>query len=170
MYPRNATPRSKASTRPNLGDDGVVYNPLIRAPISWGVWRWAGYLGKPTKHPRSKRPPPIQRRSTRTLPSARQSVAKLWPHSFFLKGKTLAHLANGPWNKSLNFIFPTEYVIPKSLKFSRWPSKLGMKGPYLEDPLTNWWLEDDIFPFGMVPFKVTCSFSGGVLGGSSQDL
>ena len=33
------------------------------------------------------------------------------------------HLANGPWNKSLNFIFPTKYVIPKSLKFSHWPSK-----------------------------------------------
>ena len=26
------------------------------------------------------------------------------------------HLANGPWNKSLNFIFPTKYVTPKSLK------------------------------------------------------
>ena len=26
------------------------------------------------------------------------------------------HLANGPWNKSLNFIFPTKYRIPKSLK------------------------------------------------------
>ncbi len=27
-----------------------------------------------------------------------------------------AHLANGPWNKSLNFIIPTKYGIPKSLK------------------------------------------------------
>ena len=26
------------------------------------------------------------------------------------------HLANGPGNKSLNFIFPTEYVTPKSSK------------------------------------------------------
>ena len=26
--------------------------------------------------------------------------------------------------KSLNFIFPTKYVVPKSLKFSHWPSKL----------------------------------------------
>ena len=33
------------------------------------------------------------------------------------------YLANGPWNKSLNFIFPSKYVIPKSLKFSHWPSK-----------------------------------------------
>ena len=29
-----------------------------------------------------------------------------------------------PERKSLNFIFPTKYVIPKSLKFSHWPSKL----------------------------------------------
>ena len=27
-----------------------------------------------------------------------------------------AHLANGPWKKSLNSIFPTKYGIPKSLK------------------------------------------------------
>ncbi len=40
---------------------------------------------------------------------------KLW--------KPDTHLANGPWNKSLNFIFPIEYVIPKSWKFSHWPSK-----------------------------------------------
>ena len=32
---------------------------------------------------------------------------------------TPPYLANGPWNKSLNFIFPTKYVIPKSLK--GWP-------------------------------------------------
>ena len=24
-----------------------------------------------------------------------------------------SHLANGPWNKSLNFVFPTKYVIPR---------------------------------------------------------
>ena len=29
-----------------------------------------------------------------------------------------------PEKKSLNSIFPTKYVIPKSLKFSHWPSKL----------------------------------------------
>ena len=28
-----------------------------------------------------------------------------------------------PEKKSLNSIFPTKYVIPKSLKFSHWPSK-----------------------------------------------
>ena len=41
-----------------------------------------------------------------------------------IKISTYSHLANSPWNKSLNCIFPTEYyVIPKSLKFSHWPSK-----------------------------------------------
>ena len=36
-----------------------------------------------------------------------------------------SHLANSDpeINKSLNFFFPTKYVIPKSLKFSHWPSK-----------------------------------------------
>ena len=29
----------------------------------------------------------------------------------------------GPWDKSLNFILSTKYVIPKSLKFSHWLSK-----------------------------------------------
>ena len=38
----------------------------------------------------------------------------------------MTHLANGPWKKSLNFFFPTKYVIPKSLKFSHWPSKMRM--------------------------------------------
>ena len=41
----------------------------------------------------------------------------------------ITHLANGPWNKSLNFIFPTKYVIPKSLKFSHWPSKINFDYP-----------------------------------------
>ena len=35
-----------------------------------------------------------------------------------------------PEKKSLNFIFPTKYVIPKSLKFGHWPSKL--KGKWLK--------------------------------------
>ncbi len=34
------------------------------------------------------------------------------------------HLANGPWKKSLNFIFPTTYGIPKSSKpVSHWLRK-----------------------------------------------
>ncbi len=32
-----------------------------------------------------------------------------------------------PEKKSLNFIFPTKYGIPKSLKFSHWPSKYSAK-------------------------------------------
>ena len=35
-----------------------------------------------------------------------------------------------PEKKSLNFIFPTKYVIPKSLKFSHWPSK-GSENPII---------------------------------------
>ena len=30
-----------------------------------------------------------------------------------------------PEKKSLNFIFPTKYVIPKSLKFSHWLSEMN---------------------------------------------
>ena len=36
---------------------------------------------------------------------------------------TTTHSANGPWKKSLNFIFPTKYVTAKSLKFSHWLSE-----------------------------------------------
>ncbi len=46
------------------------------------------------------------------------------------------HLANGPWKKSLNFIFPTKYGIPKVQKVSHWLSKfliLQMKFLYLEN-------------------------------------
>ena len=32
----------------------------------------------------------------------------------FDEGK-ITHWANGPWNTSRNFIFPTKYVVPKSL-------------------------------------------------------
>ncbi len=38
--------------------------------------------------------------------------------------KNMTHSANGPWKKSLNFIFPTKYVILKSLKFSHWLSEM----------------------------------------------
>ena len=44
--------------------------------------------------------------------------------SKLLRLRSLSHLANGPWNKSLNFIFLTKYIILKSLKFSYWSSKL----------------------------------------------
>ena len=42
------------------------------------------------------------------------------------KSKTIkiTHSANGPWKKKMNFIFPTKYVIPKSLKFSHWLSEI----------------------------------------------
>ena len=34
-----------------------------------------------------------------------------------------AYSAKGPWNKSLNFIFPTKHGIPKSLKVGHWQSQ-----------------------------------------------
>ncbi len=37
-----------------------------------------------------------------------------------------------PEKKSLNFIFPTKYVIPKSLKFSHWPSKFQTTTQFLK--------------------------------------
>ena len=36
----------------------------------------------------------------------------------------ISYSAKGPWNKSLNFIFPIKYVIPKSLKVSHWLSQI----------------------------------------------
>ncbi len=36
----------------------------------------------------------------------------------------IPHSANGPWDKSLNFTFPTKHVIPESLKFSHWLSEI----------------------------------------------
>ena len=33
------------------------------------------------------------------------------------------HSANGPWDKSLKFIFPTKHVIPETLKSSHWLSE-----------------------------------------------
>ena len=36
---------------------------------------------------------------------------------------TNTHSANGPWDKSLNCIFPSKHVIPESLKFSHWLSE-----------------------------------------------
>ena len=49
------------------------------------------------------------------LPGCFQLVRIFFPHS-----------ANGPWDKSLNFMFPTKHVIPKSLKFSHWLSEFRM--------------------------------------------
>ena len=43
-----------------------------------------------------------------------------------------------PWNESLNFIFPTTYVIPKSLKFSHWPSKKTPPWKLTGIPLDDW--------------------------------
>ena len=71
-----------------------------------------------------------------------------------------------PEKKSLNFIFPTKYVIPKSLKFSHWPSKLPPKksnttppkpiGKAVDTTITSWILGGALLPFFL---RVVC-FSG----------
>ncbi len=53
-----------------------------------------------------------------------------------------------PEKKSLNFIFPTKYVIPKSLKFSHWPSKYWAGGVALRGPPLDChenWIESKLF-------------------------
>ena len=42
----------------------------------------------------------------------------------WLEDSTFLTQPMDPEKKSLNFIFPTKHVIPKSLKFSLWPSKI----------------------------------------------
>ena len=43
-----------------------------------------------------------------------------------------------PEKKSLNFIFPTKYVIPKSLKFSHWLSEICFNTDAYSDPFRPW--------------------------------
>ncbi len=43
-----------------------------------------------------------------------------------------------PEKRSLNFIFPTKYVIPKSLKFSHWPSKKTTLQQFLPNDPPFW--------------------------------
>ena len=59
-----------------------------------------------------------------------------------------------PETKQLNFIFPTNYVIPNSLKFSHWPSKLMG-------------LQTTIFYAGSSPTGMTWTFLLASLGISS---
>ena len=73
-----------------------------------------------------------------------------------------------PWNKSLNFVFPTKYVIPKKFKpFSHWPSKYlhpgkwtgfepkGHGGGMLENEFI-----DDFPDFNWVIFRFHVGFPG----------
>ena len=87
--------------------------------------------------------------------------------SKFNKLNLLSHF--GPWKKSLNFILPTKYVIPKSLKVTLpgWVSSRGLFCFHLGEgnrlmklaPRENWWL-------GLIksPFKIAAHsfiFGGG---------
>ncbi len=51
---------------------------------------------------------------------------------------TIPYSAKGPWNKSLNFIFPTKYVIPKSLKVGHWLSHSQNKGMFKNHHVENY--------------------------------
>ena len=67
----------------------------------------------------------------------------------------ITHSAKGPWNQSLNSIFPTKYVIPKSLKVSHWLSKIiSYHNPYyynqgvgLPQPV---WSKQPLWPLGFL--------------------
>ncbi len=52
-------------------------------------------------------------------PTALSPQANFASHSVILYWR-YPHSAKGPWNKSLNCIFPIRYVIPKSLKVGHW--------------------------------------------------
>ena len=57
--------------------------------------------------------------------------------------KNISHLLTQPsWTLKKKFerlIFPTKYVIPKSLKFSHWPSKYVKKSPTGPTERTHLW-------------------------------
>ena len=49
-------------------------------------------------------------------PSGWAGVSQKIGNNWWTLPEEKAHLANGPWKKSLNIIFPTKYGIPKSSK------------------------------------------------------
>ena len=94
---------------------------------SWVIWVFPKIMGKPPKSSNFNRDfhykPSIlgvfplflgwhpytakKNNSCHFLGAPGNSLDNIWK---------ISHLANGPWKKSLNFIFPTKYGIPKSLK------------------------------------------------------
>ena len=80
-------------------------------------------------------------------------------------GHIETYLAKGPWNKSLNFIFPTKYVVPKSLKVSHWLSKempIGKPTPKplgFSPPRKFWGLWHPKQTHHFLPFKNPWFFS-----------
>ena len=70
-----------------------------------------------------------------------------------------------PEKKSLNFIFPTKYVIRKSLKFSHWPSKAKFMGgvPQLKvytPDVQPWKLNGGFFELFRTSVRVGDSYHG----------
>ena len=58
---------------------------------------------------------------SKTYPFVSQKSWVLWKMAHILS--RLTQPKNGPFNKSLHFIFPGKYVIPKSLKVGHWLSE-----------------------------------------------
>ena len=60
-----------------------------------------------------------------SLTLSRESGARRTGKDTPLCNLSISYSAKGPWNKSLNSIFPTTYVITKSLKVGHWLSQIS---------------------------------------------
>ena len=91
---------------------GSTINPLCRSKV-FG-FRITSWNSKPPK-------------STAMLKKCRNrgihQVDSNWVSEVESINENNPYSANKPWNKSLNFRFPTKHVIPKSLKVGHWLSK-----------------------------------------------
>ena len=112
------------------GKSTYVSSPDVLSDRLW----WTCYISYHSKnwsiHPKRKvvffGVEKMELETLETFPDAPWDFLNMFLHSVSLSQWTLQ-------NKSLNFIFPTKYVIPKSLKFSHWPSKqliFILKGKY----------------------------------------
>ena len=126
---------------------GFPQGRLLGPAISWGVFTWPflgpsdchdfgkssgadfvtgdtqkNYVLERIPHPRQKCRDGLSQFQYRTVAAMVEknvSPFKIF-QVFVIFGILTQPMAE---KKSLNFIFPTKYVIPKSLKFSHWPSK-----------------------------------------------
>ena len=93
--------------------------------------------------------PPVRQTNSPALPL---SPVHKWTKFITSSTRSLVQLftysANKPWNKSLNFRFPTKHVIPKSLKVDHWPWKLIIIA-YLIKSWDNSW--ETVMKFAKLP-------------------
>ncbi len=101
-------------------EDGYIFYPMLPKNWKWFLvidwhwlrqWRWLVTL----------------------VTSDSGSEAPLFPQRALRECLTLTYSAKGPWNKSLNFIFPTKYVrvIPKKFKSLPLAESAELLGPWL---------------------------------------